>query len=225
MHTATYAHTDPNRRSVSVRTVVSVHSFEREGRITHQDIHNRPGEVCNFYVFTDSNGHPFHTGTYAGDVPARKISAMKFKNKIQVGDDVFLRCVHPTAEPTNGTAPTANATADASCAGRIAPFLKNESDAAWPTTTTPPPHDAWWRYVAISVGALALMLLLWLTALRMSPAVAEEHSGCHKWAFCGCMETGVLPPTVIRGFPEGCWRADIMGVSSSPPADLIQEAY
>ena len=85
------------------------------------------------------------------------------------------------------------------------------------------------------------MLLLWLTALRMSPAVAEikdkdmaaprrdrgvvVHSGCHEWAFRGCMETGVLPPTVIRGFPEGCWRADIMGVSSLPPADLIQEAY
>ena len=45
----------------------------------------------------------------------------------------------------------------------------------------------------------------------------EEHSGCHEWTFSGCMETGVLPTTVIRGFPEGCWRADIMGVYSSPP--------
>ena len=53
----------------------------------------------------------------------------------------------------------------------------------------------------------------------------EEHSGCQEWAFRGYMETGVLRPTVIRGFPEGCWRADIMGVSSSPPADLIQEAF
>ena len=44
----------------TVRTIVSVHSFEGDGAREHRELHGYEGELSQFYLFTDPEHYPFH---------------------------------------------------------------------------------------------------------------------------------------------------------------------
>eukprot|EP00759_Apiculatamorpha_spiralis_P013258 PhF_6_TR19971/c0_g1_i4/m.29122 len=47
------------------QTIISVHSFEQKDQLDHQAVHGYPGELCNFYIFTDSSKIEMHGGAEA----------------------------------------------------------------------------------------------------------------------------------------------------------------
>eukprot|EP01124_Arcella_intermedia_P019884 TRINITY_DN2725_c0_g2_i1.p1 TRINITY_DN2725_c0_g2~~TRINITY_DN2725_c0_g2_i1.p1 ORF type:complete len:237 (-),score=5.51 TRINITY_DN2725_c0_g2_i1:24-734(-) len=60
-HTGRFVDRRGQRVGISPRTIISVHSFEREGRLDHQTLHGYPGELCNFYILTDADEICMHT--------------------------------------------------------------------------------------------------------------------------------------------------------------------
>eukprot|EP00483_Globobulimina_turgida_P008269 UN08285 len=56
-----YQHSSTFNKTFAIQTIISLHSFEKDNGIQHEDIHGYPhNEFNNFYIFTSNKKTPFH---------------------------------------------------------------------------------------------------------------------------------------------------------------------